>query len=943
MEKNRKLFYAVGVFLLAIIILAGFSVSAAAETIKVRKDVKGSDFTDIPYLQRKYDELFDGKVMFTDGTQAPIGSSVVKPGKKYFVSSIVNNKEQKFEGESCYIYASAAYKALWDQTNGITYGGSLNGGDHKCRANQELAYENRGDKEKIYKISYELLKSWNVRPGAVVRTSKPDYSGGHSFIILSYDKNSISILHGNADNKGLVCVDKSLNWEEINSKGINYHFIGRENKNTNPTQPPRFLFYIIQPTDEFFQKRCDSNPPEVNVAVPKKEKDAKGFKVVVSAKDKETGVASISVSVQDKSGVFTKTEMFAVSGKSAKIPHRFELRDLGNKPGRYNISVTVYDEAGNPASDKGQADISEPKGSSFTVKYHQDESTGKASSTTTKVTFNKKKQTEKIENLADIKKSGYAFKGWYVHRDYDDTWYMKNKKTGAKYWLPIEKEGGDYIRGVYKSGVEVSRTAPSGTVSFYGVWEPIQIKVQYDSGSVCSAPLQTAVYGGGTTAMTPGQLGSNFSKTGYTLKKWKVSKDGLWLTRNTDTGKLNWRKSVGGDYKYYTVSPGKTFNTVIKAAESGKTLTFVAAWSANKFKINYYANSAGNKIAGSDKVAEQTCTYGKGNKTKTYSQLGVKVPSKGYRGFDGWYVVRVNDKKVRVTNTATGKMAWVSLQDGKIPSGYKLRLYANGCKVTTTVTEGEINFYAHFEPNQYRIRYKDGSNYVGDPQVCKYGKKYKSTTVSSLGISHKGYTFAGWKLKRSDGTYRLKDSSGNKTWKALNNGKLPSGYSYAYYKDGFTITSLSNKDKDTVIAIASWKPIKFKITYGKINGNGPDTADKTTTVTFNTSKQTRSMKSLGFTAPGNNMQDRWRVYRPATGQYLAIDYSNPNKPKRVWITKAEHDNNLDHYVYLYYNNNCSVSRTVATNETVQFLAYWRTAEKWDKFDAQFKAYKAALV
>jgi hypothetical protein len=72
--------------------------------------------------------------------------------------------------------------------------------------------------------SYELFKQANVGFGAYVRTTTNrngtfNGSGGHSFIILSYDKEGITYLEGNANGYGLVCVTRRT-WDEFNANQL---------------------------------------------------------------------------------------------------------------------------------------------------------------------------------------------------------------------------------------------------------------------------------------------------------------------------------------------------------------------------------------------------------------------------------------------------------------------------------------------------------------------------------------------------------------------------------------------------------------------------------------------------------------------------------------------------------------------------------------------------
>ena len=90
---------------------------------------------------------------------------------------------------------------------------------------------------KVSRLSFQVLSAAGVGCGAYVRTTgNHDFSyntvDGHSFILLTYDEETITFLEGNSDYHGLVAL-KNYTWEEFNT----YRLIN----------PDRRLSYVIQP------------------------------------------------------------------------------------------------------------------------------------------------------------------------------------------------------------------------------------------------------------------------------------------------------------------------------------------------------------------------------------------------------------------------------------------------------------------------------------------------------------------------------------------------------------------------------------------------------------------------------------------------------------------------------------------------------------------------
>ena len=67
-------------------------------------------------------------------------------------------------------------------------------------------------------------------------------------------------------------------------------------------------------------------------------------------------------------------------------------------------------------------------------------------------------------------KSGYIFKNWTVYRDYDNKWSYTNYSTNKTAWYTKGEQPAGYQLTKYKDQATISKTAPSGTITFYAQW-----------------------------------------------------------------------------------------------------------------------------------------------------------------------------------------------------------------------------------------------------------------------------------------------------------------------------------------------------------------------------------------------------------------------------------------------------------------------------------------
>lgn len=137
------------------------------------------------------------KLFSNDNGTFAVGTSL-NNSKTYYVNG-------KWSGKQCYIYAQAVY---WYLTGDYVGHGSVGSHSKKCISN-------------VKTTSYTQFKNSGVKPGAYIRTTantNGSYNGnkGHSMIVVSYDANSITVLEGNGNGKGLVRLN-TVTWTQFNN------------------------------------------------------------------------------------------------------------------------------------------------------------------------------------------------------------------------------------------------------------------------------------------------------------------------------------------------------------------------------------------------------------------------------------------------------------------------------------------------------------------------------------------------------------------------------------------------------------------------------------------------------------------------------------------------------------------------------------------------------
>lgn len=176
----------------------------ARTTITTPGGASGSNYS-VAYAG-KLDNIFQGNVaLFSNSSDKyALGQSMIMD-RSYSVASTISGKQ-------CYIYANAVYYYLF--------------GDIPCHGSGISGYwkDSRTVLTNQSSASYDSFRNAGVGFGAYIRTtgnSDGSYNGGsgHSMIVLSYDANTITILEGNANGKGLVRITNET-WNEFNSSKV---------------------------------------------------------------------------------------------------------------------------------------------------------------------------------------------------------------------------------------------------------------------------------------------------------------------------------------------------------------------------------------------------------------------------------------------------------------------------------------------------------------------------------------------------------------------------------------------------------------------------------------------------------------------------------------------------------------------------------------------------
>ncbi len=216
---------------LTLSVFSGLNISVSAVAyITSSADVRGSKYANAELLPETLNKIFAGDIdIYSDNTfkteaSMPLGYRI-DSSKTFYVKG--KSTLGILSGRQCYVYANAVYNKLFNEY--VYHGESF---DHsKIVVSGGTA-----------NLDYNTLYKAKVRTGAYMRTTdtadgKYSNTGGHSMIILSYDKNGICYLEGNGDGKGLVRIAERT-WAEFNSSQLS----GKK----------RYLAHIVQPLDAYY-------------------------------------------------------------------------------------------------------------------------------------------------------------------------------------------------------------------------------------------------------------------------------------------------------------------------------------------------------------------------------------------------------------------------------------------------------------------------------------------------------------------------------------------------------------------------------------------------------------------------------------------------------------------------------------------------------------------
>lgn len=167
----------------------------------------GSDYTSNTELATKLDKVFNGTANLFSKKDLKGGSDNLKVGGFINIYGTYYWNKNNNSGGTCYAYAQGVYEYLFGD---IIYHGA---GPYK---NSSIVLT----KQKA--PSYADLLNKGVACGAYVRTTPnsnltDNFETGHSYIILTYNKDNITILDANSDWKGSIII-KTWNWDEFYSK-----------------------------------------------------------------------------------------------------------------------------------------------------------------------------------------------------------------------------------------------------------------------------------------------------------------------------------------------------------------------------------------------------------------------------------------------------------------------------------------------------------------------------------------------------------------------------------------------------------------------------------------------------------------------------------------------------------------------------------------------------
>lgn len=411
----------------------------------------------------------------------------------------------------------------------------------------------------------------------------------------------------------------------------------------------------------------------------------------------------------------------------------------------------------------------------YTVVYHQSV-VSDPSSQSTPVTYGRSTPTLKTSELG-FSNGSSAFAGWRCYRDMDGAWWA-TLANGKADWVKADNEGRLPEGCTYRllpDGWSTGWSASSGTVHFYGTWQK-SYTVRYHASTDAEALQESTAVGRGTPTptLTPSELGLGNGSSAFAGWRCYRDMDGAWWATLPD-GKRDWVKESGG-----RLPDGCAYALLPAGYESAWTTStgtahFYATWK-DSYAVGYRQSAADAPSGVTTQVA-----YGKSAATETVSSLGFNMDGKA---FAGWRCFRDSDQKWWATLPG-GKAGWVSMENGALPEGCSFRLLPDGWETGWSTKSGAVELVATWK-DAYTISYRldDSSTAHSTSTKVTVGTETAIPSVSELGYSKPGMSFAGWKCYRdSDGKWWATLPSGKAGWVSLKNGALPEGCSYRLLPD----------------------------------------------------------------------------------------------------------------------------------------------------------------
>lgn len=281
--------------------------------------------------------------------------------------------------------------------------------------------------------------------------------------------------------------------------------------------------------------------------------------------------------------------------------------------------------------------------------------------------------------------------------------------------------------------------------------------------------------------------------------------------------------------------------------------------------------------------------------------------------FEGWRLYREVDDKWLLKDSK-GKTKWMPLDNGQLPYGYCFDLRTDKCKLVKPTKNGIIKLFAQWGGDEFTGVYhldlsSEASSLITN---APYGTKTTSLTIADLGFRMKQAKFVGWRLYRElDNKWSAKNGKGEVEWVNLKDGKLPEGYTYSLYKDGFPWIKATTSG--IVHAYATWEKGVFTVNYHK-NETTP-ASGVTTTVNYGEKTKSYTISQLGF-SNGDKKFLGWKLYRDIDSSWSV---KAPDE-SMIWM-KLENGTLTEGYSFNIYRDGTEF-KTAAPEGNVHAYALW---------------------